>query len=172
MASFISFCALLSIWGLIVTADEPERFKISTKRSEDRIAIVESKHGTILTVHSPSGIGRATIERLTDSWPEKLVLRLPFKGLEHFKISSDKLKLNASVSSQDGTIRIWKDGMEDVPLDAKSPYWIKLQVLDSKGVLTKTLPLRDGAIQVELPKQLLESIPSTFQVEWIDFYRN
>lgn len=164
--------ALLPILGMIATVDETDRFKISTKRSEDRIEIVEGKQVATLIVHSPSGIGKATIERLDDAWPEKLLLRFPFRGLESLKISAGKLKLNASVSSHDGTVRVWKDDLEDKLLDAKSPYSLKIQILDRKGNATQKLPLHEGVIQIELPKNLLENAPATFQVEWIDFYRS
>jgi hypothetical protein len=43
-------------------------------------------------------------------------------GLESFQLTNEKVKLEASVSSQDGTGRLWKDGKEESPLDAKSPH--------------------------------------------------
>lgn len=172
MITLTFLSALLNICGMWATGPETDRFKISTKRAEDRIETIESKQSTTLAFHSPSGIGQATIERLTDSWPEKLILRFPFKGLEQFKIVADKIKLIGSISSHDGTIRVWKDGHESTPLDSKSAYWLKIHILDRNGAATKRIPLSDGVIQIELPKKLLEGSPANIQVEWIDFYRN
>lgn len=172
MLTLTFFYALLNICGMTAIGPESDRFKISTKRSEDRVEIVDSENSTTFTVYSPSGIGIATVERRTDSWPEKLILRFPFKGLERFKIVADKIKLNASISSHDGTVRIWKDDLEREPLDAKSPYWIKIKILDRNGAAIQKATPRDGVIQIELPKKLFENSPASFQIEWIDFYRN
>lgn len=46
------------------------------------------------------------------------------KGLESFKLWNGQTKLDASVSSHDGRMRLWKDGQEDSPLDSKGPYWM------------------------------------------------
>lgn len=153
-------------------ADDAPKFKITTKRSDDRIVIKHSDTKVLFVVHSPTGIGSGTIERKTERWPDTVVFQLRLNGLESFKLSSDKLKLDASISSQNGDVRLWKDGKEDEPLDAKSPYWMEIRIQDAEGKPTKVFPLRGGFIEMQLPKSLLERNPKSLTLHWIDFYRN
>ncbi len=127
-------------------ADEP--FKITAKRSDDLVEVKSNDDKTLLVIRSPFGISNATIERTTEQWPDKVVIQLRLKGLESLKLSTDKLKLEASVSSHDGNVRLWKDGKEDSPLDSKSPYWMEIEMLGSDGEPTKAIPLKDGSFEM------------------------
>jgi hypothetical protein len=60
----------------------------------------------LFIIRSPFGISNATIERTTDQWSDKVVIQLRLKGLENLKLSTGKLKIEASVSSQDGSVRL------------------------------------------------------------------
>lgn len=151
-------------------ADEP--FKITTKRSDDRVEVKSLDDKTLFVIRSPFGISNATIERTTEHWPDKVVIHMRLKGLENFKLSTDKLKLEASVSSQNGDVRLWKDGKEDTPFDSKSPYWMEIRILDSDGEPTKAIPLKDGSFEMQIPKKFFGGNPKSFKVEWVDFYRN
>lgn len=151
-------------------ADEP--FKITTKRSDDRIEVKSQDGKAVFVVRSPFGISNSTIERTTEKWPDKVVIQMRVKGLESFKLSSGNTKLEASVSSHDGNVRLWKDGKEDSPLDSKSPYWMEIKILDSDGKPTKAIPLKDGTFELQLPKKFFEDNPKLLKVEWVDFYRN
>jgi hypothetical protein len=126
----------------------------------------------MFVIRSPFGISNATIERTTEQWRKKVVIQLKLKGLENFKLSTDKLKLEASVSSQNGDVRLWKGGKEDSPLDAMSPYWMEIRIIGSDDELTKTIPLKDGYFEMQLPKKFFEGNPKSLKVEWIDFYRS
>lgn len=154
------------------TADDSPPFKITTKRDNDRVEVKAEKDKTILSVHSPFGISNAVIERTGENWPEAVTLRLHLKGLENFQVTNGKVKLEASVSSQDGKVRLWKDGKEDSPLDAKSPYWMEIRIVGSDGKPAKAIPLKDGYFEMQLPRAFFESNPKTITVNWIDFYRN
>ncbi len=87
------------------------------------------------------------------------------------KISNGKITLEAAVSSQDGNVRIWKNGKEDSPLDAKSPYWMEIRMFSDDGKPVRTIPLDDGYFEVQLPKALFENNPKSITISWIDFYR-
>ena len=69
-------------------------------------------------------------------------------------------------------MRLWKDGKEDAPLNAKSPYWIEVRILDGDGKQATVIPLKRGSFEMQLPKALFEGNPKTITVNWIDFYRN
>ena len=103
-----------------------------------------------------------------------MVLRLHLKGLENFKVTNGKVKLEGSASLQDGkpVVRLWKDGKEDAPLDAKSPYWMEVRIVGGDGKQAKEIPLKGGYFEMPLPKALFEGNPKSITVNWIDFYRN
>ena len=157
--------------SVLTCADDTPPFKIVTKRIDDQVDVKSEKDKVVFDVRSPFGISSATIERTTEQWPEKVLIKLRLKGLENFKVSTDKLKLEASVSSQNGDARIWKGGKEDTPLNSKNPYWMQIQIMDIDGKPTKALPSRDGYFELQLPKRLFEGNPRAFMLEWIDFYR-
>lgn len=145
---------LLVLFVSLVAADDPPPFKITTKRNNDRLDVKVEKDQTIFSVHSPFGISHAVVERTSEKWPDAVVLRLHLKGLENFKITSEKVKLEGSASLQHGkpVMRLWKDGKEDVLLDAKSSYWIDLRIFEAGGEPANELPLKDGYFELRLPK--------------------
>ena len=152
--------------------EDASSFKITTKRSDDRVDVKTKDDKTLFVIRSPFGISNAIIERTTEQWPDNVVIQLRLKGLENVKLSTDQLKLEASVSSQNGEARLWKDGKEDSPLDSNSLYWMEFEILDSDGEPTKAIPLKDGCIEMQLSKKFFEGNPKSFKVDWIDFYRN
>ena len=145
-------------------------FKITTKRDDDRVAVKLENEKVVFSVHSPFGISNAAIERTDEKWPDAVVLRLYLKGLENFRVTNAKVELEASVSSQDGKVRLWKDGKEDSPLDAKSPHWMEIRMVDGDGKPAKTIPLKNGHFELALPKDLFKG-NRKITVEWIDFLR-
>jgi len=143
--------------------EDTKNFRITTRRSSDRVEETITDKKAMFVVHSPVGISSATIDRMAEHWPETIVIQLRLKGLESFKLSSEKLKLEASVSSQNGEQRLWKGGNEEVLLDSKNPSWM---------AILKTIPLNEGYFELQLPKSFSESNPKTLTLSWIDFYRN
>jgi hypothetical protein len=150
------------------------QFRITTKRNDDRVDVKSEKDKATFSIHSPFGISQAVIKRAGEAWPDAVVLRLHLKGLENFKVTNDRVKLEGSASIQDGKplVRLWKDGKEDAPLDAKSSYWMAIRILDGDGKQAKEIPLRGGYFEMQLPKALFEGNPKAITVNWIDFYRN
>ncbi len=156
--------------GCTNPVDEPQ-FKITTKRDNDKVEVKVEKNKTIFSVHSPSGISQTVIERTHGTWSDIVMLRLHLKGLENFNVSNGKVTLEAAVSSQDGNVRLWKDGKEDSTLDSKSPYWIEIRMVSDVGKEATTIPLKDGYFEMQLPKTFFEGNPKSITVNWIDFYR-
>ena len=150
---YILAMLVLTISVVACAVDETPPFKIETKRTDDRVEVKSENDKIIFDVRSPFGISRATIERTTEQWPEKVQIRLRLKGLENFNVSTEKLKLEASVSSQNGDARLWKDGKEDMLLDSKSPYWMEIRILAMLGLFLE--PLRQlGLKELSLPPHL------------------
>jgi len=118
--------------GCTNVVNEPQ-FKITTKRDNDKVEVKVERDKNIFSVHSPFGISQTIIERTYGTWSDIVMLRLHLKGLENFKVSNDKVTLHAAVSSQDGNVRLWKDGKEDSALDSKSPYWMEIRRVSDDG---------------------------------------
>jgi hypothetical protein len=165
----------LLVLGVTIGADNDARpFKITTKRDDDRVNVKAEKGKATFSIRSPFGISHAIIERAEAAWPDTVVLRLHLKGLEYFKITNDKVKLEGSASLQDGKplVRFWKDGKEDAPLDGKSSYWMAIRIFDGDGKQAKEIPLKGGYFEIQLPKALFEGNPKAITANWIDFYRD
>ncbi len=156
--------------GCTNPVDEPQ-FKISTKRDNDKVDVKVERDKNIFSVHSPFGISQTVIERTHGTWADIVMLRLHLNGMENFNVSNGKVTLEASVSSQDGNVRLWKDGKEVSPLDSKSPYWTEIRMFGNDGKQATTTPLKDGYFEIQLPKALFEDSPKSITVNWIDFYR-
>ena len=154
--------------------DQPARFKVTTKRKDDRVEVKAEKGKAVFAVKSPFGISQAVIERQEDTWPKALVLRLYLKGLSSFRASNGKVRVDAAVSIEEGKakVRMWKDGQEDAPLDEKSPLWPDIRSVGGDGKPARKLPLKGGYFEVALPRALFEGDPKSVTLTWIDFYRN
>ena len=152
--------------------DQLAKFKITTTRKDDSVEVRSDKDKTVVAVKSPFGISQVVIEREGEKWPDAVRLHLHMKGLESFRASNGKVTVDAALSSQDGKVRIWKDGKEDAPLDVKSPFWTEICMVGSDGKPAKEIPLKDGYFEVRLPKAFFESNPKSITLNWIDFHRN
>jgi hypothetical protein len=154
------------------TTDDRAPFTITTKHNDDRVDVSIDRGTATFSIQSPCGISKAVIERKSKAWPDAIVLRLHFKGLEHFELSNGKVTLRASVSSHDHKVRVWKPGQEDVPLDATDPLWMNVRVVRKDGKLLVKPPLTDAYFEMHLPKLFFEENPRLITLTWIDFYRN
>jgi hypothetical protein len=152
---------------------QPARFKVTTRRADDGVEVRVEKDRVVFSVKSPFGISQAVIERQEATWPKAVVLRLHLKGLENFRASNGKVRVEAAVSSQDGKpkVRLWKDGREDAPLDEKSSFWTDIRIVGGDGKPARELPLKGGYFEVALPRAFFEGNPKAIRLNWIDFYR-
>ena len=158
--------------AIVLIVDEASPLKITTKRDDDKAEVAVEKNRATISIRSPSGISQAVIERTQEHWPETVVVRLRLQGLESLKIASETIKLEASVSSSNGDFRLWRSGEEEKALNEKSSLWFEPKLLDSKGRKSKSIPLQDGYIELQLPKALFASNPRSITLTWVDFYRN
>lgn len=105
MTAFSVLLATLAALSLSVPADDGDApgksyagFKITTKRADDAVTVWTEKDRTVVAVKSPFGISQAVLERLRDTWPKAIVLRLRLKGLSSFRASTGKMTLDAALS--------------------------------------------------------------------------
>jgi hypothetical protein len=169
----LAFGAIFLAVRAIAADDSTPKLNVKTRKSEDRVQVRGDARQVVLSVTSPSGIGSATIERAANEWPAAVALELHLSGLESFAVSNGKVKLNVSVSSSDGKsrVRLWIDDKESEPLDPKSPYWMDVRILGADGKPAQELPLRNGHIEMILPRAMFGGNPQSLSVQWIDFYR-
>src|SRR3954470_7044628 len=110
LAAFLTLCIFALGDDRDASERQPAGFKITTRRVDDAVAVRAEKDRTVVAVKSPFGISQAVPERLGDTWPESLGLRLHLKGLESFRASNGTVTLEAAASVQEGQrrVRLWK----------------------------------------------------------------
>jgi hypothetical protein len=157
------------------SADEPEaRFRVITRKADDRVITRISGNHVIFTIISPTGIGGATITRVGERWSEVIDLRLRLRGMERLQVSNGMVTFCASVaSSADHRTMLWlsQGAGKDVPVDRGSPYWTEIRILDDEGEPAQDTPLKDGVFAITLPQALFAASPSQITLDWIDFFR-
>jgi hypothetical protein len=143
------------------------------QRDDTRVTIANIGATTTIDVYSESGIGSAEVSITSAALPEKIVMRLHLRGLEEFNFGYDSTRVTASLSSMgDGTVResvtTTGDANDAQPIDASSPYWMDVQVVAAD----KTIPLKDGYIEVTAPKHFIDGGYRAFKIDWVDFFRS
>lgn len=155
-------------------ADEPgQAFSIITKRETDKVIVSSDTKSTIFSIHSPLGIGQATIERTAALWPNMVTLRLHLKGLESFRVTHGDTTLEASVSSHHDNMRLrpWVNKKENELLNSGSKHWMEIRMVGNDGKTTNRIPLNNGYFEMHLPMAIFEENPKSLTFHWIDFYR-
>ncbi len=166
MNCLVAFILTVSICVSAQGAD----LQATTGRANSRIRVDKEKGKTIIDVRSDSGIDKATIERLKDTWPMSIVVRLHLAGLESFRAGTDKIVVEWSVSStgqNDSRVSL-RQGNDELALDKESPYFTPVRIVGGNG----KIPLKGGYFEVPLPAQLTAGNPRKLTLRWIDFYRN
>jgi hypothetical protein len=144
------------------------------RKEGDRIDVSTLKDSILLSVHSKSGIGRATIGPAQGGWPVRLLVRFYLKGLESFSVNNGDFVIHTSVQSYPP----YKIGCETTKaghrrgssVSKASPYWMPARLV-SRNESSPRIPLQDGYIEVVLPDVVLENRPRVLSVQWIDFLR-
>jgi hypothetical protein len=173
-AALIAFCVVASVAlascgsagggavALAATADRPDT----------RVAMGADAQRAVVEVFSPSGVGRAAVEITSVALPQTIMLRLHLRGLEELRFTYGETTVIASLSSAgDNTTHqtVLGAGQEQA-IAAGSPYWMNIRLVPGRGS-PATIPLQDGYIEVEAPKDFLARGQTKFAIQWVDFYR-
>lgn len=162
----MSSSALLALGLLMlffIHAPASPSVEVTSGRGATKIVTVTAGRTVTLDITSDTGIGSATVT-LGKARPERLVLRLHLKGLEHFSLTQGNTELGMAVSSAtEHPAHRWVTRLDDPkhaeePVAEGNPLW---------------MPMRtgDGCFAIEAPKTVLEGKEATLTVRWIDFYR-
>jgi hypothetical protein len=154
-------------------APTPPQLRWKLRRVEDHIEARYADEAARLSIHSPSGIGQAIVERVGSAWPAKLTLQLHLKGLEALRITAGDTVLGAAVSVRDGrmTQRSWLGMSEQQELAKDDSCRVEVHAQDAQGRPANQLPLEGGLFEVEVPEAVFRENPTSITLEWIDFYR-
>jgi hypothetical protein len=155
-----------------VSAQEVPVFQVKAEGDGANATISIQDKTAVLDIHSRSGIGSATIERVSGPAPEKIVVRLRLKGLEEFRLSYDRTVIIARVSSSDSrniTQSVDPPGGDERSLTPDSPHWMEIRIVSDQS--PPRIPLRQGSFEITLPKDVLGKGRRSFSIRWIDFYR-
>ena len=129
---------------------------------------------TVISIHSPRGIGRTTISHSAETWPDKMIIRLHLRGLEGLQLRGKAATYSTGFSSSDGgralrtEYRPNVDGAKQEILPVDHPDSIKIRRVAEKG--EPKIPL-DGYFEVQIPAKFLKDHPESFLLHWVDFYR-
>ena len=146
-------------------------FSITAKNQTDQVNFQYVDRTAIVDIQSPTGIGSAKLELESGGMPENMLLRLQLQGLEEIRLISKQAVIVASGSSS-GSFnindqRVISSGSEYsiTPID---PLWMKIQVISDQA---KKIPLESGYFEITVPREFLQNARSSFEIQWIDFYR-
>jgi len=137
-----------------------------------RVRVVIDGDRVIVEVWSGTGIGHAHVERVDGRRAREVLLRFHLQGLERLRIDYGKV-VELSVSSMapyTWTCGLVSGGPIVDEVDAESPYWMPVRLLAADGGPGR-IPLRDGTIEVEMPRDALAGKSRSFDFDWIDFFR-
>jgi hypothetical protein len=177
MKYFVVHTILLS-FSLMSCASQPANaqsgdgpvFSVTAKNQNDQINVQYVDGVTVIDVQSPSGIGSAKVDLESGSMPENMLLQLRIKGLEEFRLISHQAVVASGPSSGSFSIhdqRVNSSGSEYsiTPID---PLWMKIEIISDQA---KKIPLEEGYFEITVPKEFLQNAGSSFEIQWIDFYR-
>ncbi|MCA9072715.1 MAG: hypothetical protein KDA84_27520 [Planctomycetaceae bacterium] len=143
---------LLGAWS--AQAKEPP---VRTDIEDAKVVVDES--GAIVVIHSPGGIGRGTLRRTGDAWPDRLTVRIDLRGMEGFTAQAGDLVAQTFLGSQEPEVnRIGKD-QKRTPVQENAEQY--------SPVVKR---LGEQKIEVLLPPALLRGA-SEVKIHWVDFYR-
>jgi len=146
-------------------------YEISSTKAGDDVTITTENGTAFANVRSESGIGQAAVALLAGQWPQEMTLRFYLAGLEGLQLNYGDTKIALSVTRSGEIVQgaTSGDGGE-IATDAESPYWMSVTFVNAAG---ESVPdaTRDGAILVTMPTDFRVTDPTSFELEWIDFYR-
>lgn len=139
-------------------------------RNDPQVAVEIYPDRVVLDIESPRGIGSATVELSDKTHPKHLSLRLHLRGLEELRFTYAGRTVIASLASNGSSEvreRLLTSGSERA-LAMDDRYWMNVRLA---GAAVPVIPLREGWIEVDVPRDFAKSGARHFTIEWVDFFR-
>jgi hypothetical protein len=171
--TLISFCvtASLALAACGSTGGGAVALKASPDRPDTRVIVGGDRRQAVVEIFSPGGIGGAEVEITSAALPQTIALRLHLRGLEDLRFTYSGITITTSLSSAGGPARqTYQSGGQEQAIAEGSPYWMSVRLV-SNGGSPAAIPLQDGYIEVEVPRDFLARGQTKFAIKWIDFYR-
>lgn len=141
------------------------------KLAAAEVKLINGHAKTRFIVRGGTGIGRVTVQRLDDHWPDRVFLRLHLRGMESLQVSNEHVTLRWSIPSVTaGRRRALMSSTEDGArrrISSSDPHYVPVRLVAE----TTQIPLHDGYFEVLLPATLFKGDPDAVSIHWIDFYR-
>ena len=163
-----------TVRGASINAPEPSvpALRATVEGDGNLVNISPSGDLVVVDVHSPSGIGTATVDWVSGPAPANIIVRLHLRGLESFRLAFDHTVIAAEVSSDEHHNIFQRVELPDgstQPIASDSPHWLDIQI-DPTSTPLATLP-QPGSFAIRLPHGIVNEQRHTFTLRWIDFYR-
>ena len=149
----LALCATVGLAGL---PDPP--FKVELQKLGDSVGITTTADAALITITSERGIGGAKLILTGHQWPTHLTLHLNLKDLEGFEMNNGIIHIN-TFRKGPKQVPYWKAGKSENQSDPPD------------GTLEVAITKTDEAIEIIVPKEMLEGHPQEISFGWIDFYR-
>jgi len=171
--------AFFSVLFLAACMLQPERpgdsiseFSVTHSQSGDAITITNEQDVSIIEVDSPRGIGSAQFELVSGPLPQKMIARLHLKGLEEFRLLYADTVIVASASSgsvfNNSNQKVLLSGTEQ-PILPGQPLWMEIRIASDQT--SQNIPLEQGYFEITFPQDFTEKAGSSFEIQWVDFFR-
>lgn len=157
-----------------MNAPEPSvpAFNTTVEGDGNVVQINTSGDPVVVDVHSPSGIGAATIDLLSSPAPANIIVRLHLRGLESFRLAFDHTVITAEMSSDEHHSVFQQVELPDGgtrPIASDSPLWLDIQIVATPTSLAPSP--QPSAFAIRMPHGLMNEQRRSFTIRWIDFYR-
>lgn len=140
----------------------PCELKIELRRTEDKAEVAATADRLVLNITVRSGIGAATVKKISGTWPATVLLRINRPVLESFSVGNESIMISgASYGEQRaGRWHLAKGKTEEGEfLPPESPLYLRVRKHGNDGM------------EIELPKPLFTDKTTMLSLKWIDRYR-
>ena len=148
------------------------QFSVTSSQPGDTVTITSEQDVSIIDINSPSGIGSARVDFVSGPFPQKIIARLHLKGLEEFRLLYADTVIIASASSgsafNNDNQRILLSGTEESILPGQ-PLWMEIRVVSDQ--MAQNIPLEEGYFEITFPQEFTEKAGTSFEIQWVDFFR-
>lgn len=149
---------ILFLVASVACAGLPEpQLKVELRKAEDSAELTLTDNAAVVTVNSRSGIGSASLLRIGELWPARLLIRLPIGGLESLEMANGLIHLRTSLQRAKRA-RYWMAGKSE-------------RQFDPDGTLEMTITTTDGVVEIIVPSEMMDPNPEAIHFTWIDFFR-
>ena len=149
---------------------QPLLVVITTEGSNNKVATEMEGETAVYNIESETGIGGAQVQLQSGEWPPAMILRFHLTGLEEMTLTYGEAATAVTLNiSSHGDNEIHQT-VNDAPISPDDPRWLTVIITNEDGS-SGTIPLENGTIEVTLPKDFYEVAPTSFHINWIDFYR-